>query len=255
MDQPSESGAYRDFHYPLNVFMHILTAEEGDVPYLHYGIFERDGERLAEAQERSTALLLSRLPSPPATVLEVGIGLGTTLARLAEAGYDAEGITPDASQIALLRRKHGDSLRAHCIAFEDFRPGRPFDAVIFQESSQYIDSHALFSQTDRMTDHVLVLDEFALQAVDLPGALHSWERFIEEAAKRRYRLSEEVDLSAAAAPTMDYFRTRIPSWRQRLTEDLGLTDAQIDELIESGARYRDLYARGIYGYRLAQFRR
>ena len=66
------SLAYRDFYYPLNVFMHILTHEEGDVPYLHYGLFEHPGQSLAQAQERSTELLLSRLPAPPARLLEAG---------------------------------------------------------------------------------------------------------------------------------------------------------------------------------------
>ena len=33
---------YRDFYYPLNVFMHILTHEEGGVDYLHYALFENE---------------------------------------------------------------------------------------------------------------------------------------------------------------------------------------------------------------------
>src|SRR5882762_1270818 len=56
---------YRDFFYPLNVFMHILTHEEGGVDYLHYALFESGTERIGAAQERSTELLLSRLPPPP----------------------------------------------------------------------------------------------------------------------------------------------------------------------------------------------
>ena len=77
---------YRDFYYPLNVFMHILTAEEGGVAYLHYGLFQYEDEPIGVAQERSTALLLERLPPPPARLLEVGIGLATTLHRLQSMG-------------------------------------------------------------------------------------------------------------------------------------------------------------------------
>lgn len=252
---PSQGGDYRDFQYPLNVFMHILTAEEGEVSYLHYGIFEREGERLGEAQERSTALLLERLPPPPAVLLEAGIGLGTTLTRLAALGYEVEGITPDASQVESFASRHGVRAGIHCVSFEEFEPRRHYDAVFFQESSQYIDSDALFSKADRMTDHVVVLDEFSLRPLGFPGALHEWQLFVDAAARAGYRLTEGLDLSAQAAPTMDYFRTRIPRWRERLVSDLGITGQQIDELIESGARYRDLYARGDYGYRLAQFRR
>src|SRR5438309_2103091 len=50
---------YRDFYYPLNVFMHILTHEEGGVDYLHYALFENEHERIGVAQEHSTELLLS----------------------------------------------------------------------------------------------------------------------------------------------------------------------------------------------------
>src|SRR5437667_8962894 len=108
--------AYRDFIYPLNVFMHILTHEEGEVRYLHYGLFQRADEPIAAAQERSTELLFSRLPPPPARLLDVGVGLGTTLERLTRLGYDAEGITPDEKQAALARG------RVTVASFETFGP-------------------------------------------------------------------------------------------------------------------------------------
>lgn len=77
-----------------------------------------------------------RLPKPPARILEVGTGLGTTLARLTRAGYDATGITPDEKQIAVVRSRYGDTVRVEQIAFESLA-SRPFDVVVFQESSQY----------------------------------------------------------------------------------------------------------------------
>ena len=33
---------YRDFPFPLNVYAHVLALEEGDVTYLHYGLFDSD---------------------------------------------------------------------------------------------------------------------------------------------------------------------------------------------------------------------
>src|SRR5437588_4097562 len=147
--------------------MHILTHEEGGVRYLHYGLFERADESIDAAQERSTELLLSRLPPPPARLLDVGVGLGTTLARLIELGYHAEGITPDAQQATMA------AVPVTVTSFEEYgappsrrldrrRPaaaegakdgdrtagedaGVPFDVILFQESSQSIDSDALFT--------------------------------------------------------------------------------------------------------------
>jgi len=241
--------AYRDFYYPLNVFMHILKHEEGDVPYLHYGLFESELDSLPKAQERSTELLLSRLPAPPARILEAGIGLGTTLHRLTAMGYHAVGITPDEKQIAVVRERYGDAVDARCVAFEHFPLPDRFDAVFFQESSQYIDAPALFARARELTSHVIVLDEFALRT---GGTLHSYDAFLAAAQEHGFEKTEELDLSKKAPPSIDYFTTRLPRYRQRLIQDLGLTDQQVDDLIESGRRYRELYDNGTYGYRLLQ---
>jgi SAM-dependent methyltransferase len=246
---------YRDFYYPLNVFMHVLTLAEGDVSYLHYGFFEAEGETIAEAQERSTAMLLARLPPPPARLLDVGAGLGTTLRRLTALGYEVLGITPDDKQIAMIRDRHGDAVHTRCVRFEDLADSGGFDCVIFQESSQYIAAEALFAKAATLTSHLLVIDEFATAALDAPGSLPPLPEFLDAAVRHGFTKSEEVDVSEKAPPTIDYFIDRLPIYRHRLIADLGLTDAQIEELIDSGRTYRDLYRRGVYTYRLLQFRK
>jgi len=225
--------------------MHILHDEEGVVPYLHYGLFERESDRLIPAQERSTELLLSRLPPPPCSILEVGIGLGTTLSRLLALGYDVEGITPDPHQIAM-----AGTLPVHCAAFEHFDAGRTYDVLVFQESSQYIDSEELFARASALAPRVIVLDEFTLRSLSEEGALRSLAGFLEAAAHHGFKVTEEIDLSAKAAPTMDYFTDRIPAYREQLIADLGVTEEQIEHLIANGVKYRARYAEGLYGYRL-----
>jgi methyltransferase family protein len=243
---------YAEFYYPLNVFMHILTHEEGGVAYLHYALFAHEGESIGAAQEHSTELLLERLPPPPASLLEVGIGLATTLDRLVRLGYDAEGITPDEKQIAMARARH-EHLRVHRAAFEPFAPEKAYDVVVFQESSQYIDAEALFARAETLTKRVLVLDEFALRPLDTPG-LHARSGFLEAAERHGFGIAEELDLSARAAPTIQYFIDRIPRYREKLIADLGLSDAQVNELIVSGESYVARYADGTYGYRLFDLR-
>jgi len=239
---------YRDFYYPLNVFMHVLTLEEGGVAALHYGLFERADEPIALAQRRSTDLLLSRLPPPPATLLEVGIGLGDTLAELTRLGYDATGITPDEKQLAVARERHGDAIRITHASLETFASERPFDVVVFQESSQYIESHALWRRMQELaTNRVIVLDEFSIAP---GGTLHSLAEFLKQAALHGFRKIEEVDLTSKAAPTIDYFSARFPRYRQQLIDDLGLTNEQVDELIAGGVNYRQHYDQGVYAYRL-----
>ena len=248
---------YRDFPYPLNVFLHVLTREEGAVSALHYGLFESRGDSIATAQERSTALLLDRLPPPPATLLEVGIGLGSTLARLARLGYDVEGIAPDERQVEAARALPGVGTRARVAAFEIYETSRRFDALVFQESSQYIDTDVLFRKARGLAvpgAAVIVLDEFALSPVDRPDALHRLDRFLEAAKREGFREEEELDLSRAAAPTVEYFLERLPRHREALQSVLDLPAGRIDDLIASGRVYRDLYASGAYGYRLLRFR-
>jgi len=246
---------YRDFYYPLNVFMHILTQEEGRVAYLHYGLFDRSGESIIDAQDRSTGLLLSRLPPPPARILDVGAGLGTTLATLTRIGYHADGITPDEHQIAMIESRYGDSVRVRCTRFEDLDATMRYDTILFQESSQYIDSEALFAKARELTSHLIVLDEFSLQPVDFEGALRPLEGFLAAADRNGFIKSADIDVSRQAAPTIDYFLSRFPRYRATLFADLGIAAPQVDALIASGERYRDLYARGVYGYRLLEFRR
>lgn len=241
---------YRDFLYPLNVFMHVLTREEGGVSYLHYGLFERSEESIAVAQERSTNLLLDRLPPPPARILEVGIGLGTTLERLTRLGYDAAGMTPDAKQVAMARQRFGDAVKVENVAFEQF-VARPFDMIVFQESSQYIDASSLFAKAKEIACDLIVIDEFSTGE----GALHRLDEFLRAAEANGYRKTEDIDLSAKAAPTVGYFMQRLERYRPELITDLGVTNAQVDELIASGALYRQRYAEGTYVYRLLRFRK
>jgi SAM-dependent methyltransferase len=247
---PSAPLPYRDFYFPLNVFMHLLTLEEGSVRYLHYGIFDTPGESLVSAQERSTSILLSRLPAPPARLLDVGSGIGTTLDRLAKLGYAVTGITPDEKQIEYIRDRHGDAAHVVHSRFEDFGAEGKFDALLFQESSQYIESAALFKHARELSDRVLVLDEFATREA---GHLHQWLPFLESARANGYVVQEEVDFSAQAAPTPDYFNERLPRYRETLMRDLELSAEQIDGLMEGGRTYRAAYDRGDYVYKLVDF--
>jgi cyclopropane fatty-acyl-phospholipid synthase-like methyltransferase len=251
-----ESRVSQSLPFPLSILARVIELRQGRVTSLHYGLFSGSSDSLAAAQERSTALVFEKLPPPPCSILEVGIGLGETLGRLVRAGYDAEGITPDAAQLAIACTRVGD-LRIHAVPLEGFASLRRFDAVLFQESSQYIESQALFRQVRSVISPggvVLVLDEFALRSVDEPGALHRLDLFLEAAASHGFREEERIDLSKSAAPTIDYFLGSIPKLRDTLLSDLSLDPARLDELLESGKGYRERYRNGDYGYLLLRFR-
>jgi SAM-dependent methyltransferase len=251
---------YRDFLYPLNVLTHIILREEGKVPYLHYGLFDRAHATLLTAQERSTAILFEHLPPPPARLLEVGIGLGTTLERLRRNGYDITGITPDKLQIAFARARFGPDLPVLAVRFEDLDPAAvgPLDMIFLQESSQYIPHQPLFAKAAELLapdGRLLIVDEFATSPLEHSGALHRLDSLLASATSHRFELVLEEDYSVDAAPTIDYFIDRLPSHRSSIVAELELTDRHVDDLIASGRSYRARYDDGTYVYRLLEFRR
>lgn len=234
--------------------MHLLS-QETEVQFLHYGLFRQPGESIVSAQEHSTALLLEALPAPPCRVLEVGIGLGTTLRKLLDAGYEAEGITPDAHQIAAARARYGEGLPVHCAHFEEWQPGRKYDVIVFQESSQYIDSDPLFARASKLAPRIVVLDEFATRPLTPPGLMHRLDIFHAAAARHRWQVVEHTDLSAWALPTLHWFIDRIARYGAKIVDDLGVSRTRVDELLEGAYRYVDLYESGDYAYSLVRLER
>lgn len=248
------------FAFPLNVYARMLELEEGRVDYLHYGLFDRPDEPVSQAQERATRLLWEVLP-PPCRVLEVGIGVGTTLRRLAAAGYQVFGITPDAAQVAEVRARLGGSAPVAQTTLEALRePSGPWDLMLLQESAQYIEPLSLFEAADRLLTPadatIVVMDEFALrrrQASDL--GLHDREAFLALARRMGWRLQVEHDVSSQARGTVAAIVRLVQRHRDALLRDLDVTPGQLDDLVAAGLRYQALYEDGVYGYRLLRLGR
>lgn len=250
----------RGFAFPLNVYAHMLALEEGRVDALHYGLFEREDEPVGQAQERASARLWAALP-PPCRTLEVGIGLGTTLQRLQAAGYAVVGLTPDAAQVGEARARHGQGLDLRVSTLEAFDGrGGPWELMLFQESAQYIAPLDLFEAADRVLApagaQIVVMDEFALQRRDAGDTgLHDLAAFKALARRLGWNLVHEEDLSGTAAGTVAAIARLVRRHRQALRNDLALDDGSLQGLLDACARYAELYASGVYGYRLLRLQR
>lgn len=257
---PDVASPFSNLAFPLNVYAHAILLQEGKTRYLHYGLFRNNQTDLPAAQQYSTDLLTARLPPPPCHILEVGSGLGTTLSLLSDHGYDIQGITPDAEQIAYIRKTLGAGIRIACQSLEHFQARREsFDVVLFQESAQYITPLLIFNKAfDLLTPagDLFVIDEFALKhdETSTPG-LHHLQYFIALADRLGFTLVEHLDLSTLAAPTLAYLLQITQTHRTRLLEDLPVNDAQLDQLDDSNRRYQQKYATGHYGYALLHFRK
>ncbi|MDT8363077.1 MAG: GNAT family N-acetyltransferase [Nitrosomonas sp.] len=250
----------RDLVFPLNVYAYVLLLETGCVNALHYGLFKDENTTIQQAQQYSTDLILSRIPDEIKRILEVGVGLGTTLFQLKQQGYEVHGITPDPEQITLLQKRFGQQLSTSCQRLEDFKaaPGS-FDLILFQESAQYIEPLMIFNQGLDLLPiggTILILDEFFFRREKTERAgLHLITDTIALAERMGFELVGQLDLSAMAAPTLDHLLHLTKLHRNRLMLDLSLKSEILDHLDESNGNYRQKYANGQYGYALLQFRK
>jgi len=166
---------------------------------LHYGLFEQDDEQdLQKAQQRATDLFFLQLPACPCRILEVGIGLGTTLSKLVKAGYDATGITPDENQINYAKNRYGENLPVFCQRLDFTSP--KFDLIIFQESAQYIDTTILFRKaSDLLTDggQLIIMDELSLRKCSLSDPGLPWvDDYISLGSTLGFEKIKQLDLSS-----------------------------------------------------------
>lgn len=251
---------FKDLTFPLNVYAHALLLQEGKANYLHYGLFQDKNTNLQAAQQFSTDLLMARLPLPPCRILEVGVGLGTTFSLLSQSGYAVHGITPDAQQIAYIQKNLGSWASVSCHSLQDFKAQpESFDVLLLQESAQYIEPLVIFNKALDLlplSGDLIIIDEFALKRDDAGAAgLHLLNDMATLADRFGFELIERVDLSALAAPTLDYLLHITATHRQNLIKDLALTDEQLTQLDESNRTYHKKYASGHYGYALLHFRK
>lgn len=257
---PTASSPFKHLTFPWNVYAHALLLQEGKAAYLHCGLFHKQNASLKEAQQFSTDLLMARLPSSPCHILEVGVGLGTTLSLLKDQGHAVHGITTDAQQIAYIQKYLGADATISCHALEDFRaPPESFEIVLFQESAQYIEPLVIFNQAlDLLTPSgsVFIIDEFALKCDEIAiRKLHLLNDMVHLAERFGFELIEHLDLSTMAAPTMDYLLQITKIHRQSLIRDLALNDEQLTQLDTSNQMHRKKYISGHYGYALLHFRK
>lgn len=232
---------------PLNLFALAYGYEHGQVPYLHYGLHAHPGDTPTRAQQRSTELLLSRLPPPPARILEVGIGFGTTAEILEHCGYGYLGLTPDPVQIELAAASGRVLLQAR---LEDLAADcGPFDVVLCQESAQYLHPEVLLEQSHRLlrSDGMLIVLDEVDARVDqgIPRALR----------RAGFDLVERLDLTERALPALALLPDLLHRHRQRLHLDSALPLERIDGVIRVLARNLEQHRSGAKRYLLLRARK
>ena len=194
--------------YGLKFFVEVLGAEN-----LHWGFFPGkrfpDGggslESLKEAQREYTNHLISYIPKSVKRILDVGCGIGTTGNILSKNGYDVTCISNDAYQGEMLKKRHPD-LRFVRSRFEKFPEDRPYDLLLFSESSQYIDIDIFARKAYGLlkpSGFVLVCDYFRKENncyYKTCNIIGEFERKMKEGS---FALIRQEDITDYVTPTID----------------------------------------------------
>ena len=131
---------YASLPEPFQFYRLMLAGD-----HLHFGYWPEDRTSLSleQAQGQLFELLLEQMPESPAKVLDVGCGLGFSAYRLSEKGYEVTAIAPSSELIHYAEAHYGHgTVRFEVAGFLDGDECNfmsvTFDAILFQESLQYL---------------------------------------------------------------------------------------------------------------------
>ena len=207
----------------------ILAQQLLAVEDLHYGLWAADLplsiDRLAEAQQRYTDLLLARIERLTAgrrspRILDVGCGTGHMLQQLLEAGYRVDAVNPSAALNRLVRERLqtlGDTGTTLLETTFESLPAaycrQQFDLVLFSESCQYIPLPALLERLPSLLSaggSVLISDFFktAAHGDGAPGDRsfgggHVLAEFYRELDASPLVITDDEDLTPRVSPSIE----------------------------------------------------
>jgi SAM-dependent methyltransferase len=184
-----------------------------------------------EYQRRVAAFVRQQLPSPPASVLEVGCGEGDLARELEAAGYEIVAIDPEAPL--------GEIFRS--VTLEDFDGSGPFAAVVASLSLHHIQ------------DVGAALDKTA--GLLAPGGLlilNEWDRERFQGTTARWYFHQRQALAALGrdhAEIEPTFEEWWPEWQERRS-DVHPYKAMRAELDRAFSERFFEWVPYLYGYRL-----
>ena len=187
----------------LRFFHEILGLE-----HLQYGLWQGEPlnlKGLEAAQERYVETLHSWIPPDVNSILDIGAGTGAGAARLKEAGFDVEGLSPDPYQQELYHRRVGQPF--HLTRLQELTPERSYDLALMSESAQYIWLESFFPSIREIVSggYLLLSDYFVTDDNGSPQAKsgHLLDRFLEQAQRHGFTLERREDVTDRAMPTLD----------------------------------------------------
>ena len=195
---------------PFNFYRLILDSD-----HLHFGFWPENSPNLTleEAQERMFERLFVHFPDPPATVLDVGCGLGLSAHNLSQKGYHVTAIAPSKELIDYASENYGKgNIDFHAAGFLDNNDSdlmsKKYDVILFQESLQYLNPlDSVFKKARSLLEpkgSVIIGDEICQdKSIKNETAVHLFEDVVTALFENGFRITANEKIGKNVIKTCD----------------------------------------------------
>ena len=217
---------------PFNFYRLMLDSD-----HLHFGFWPENSPNLSleEAQERMFDCLLLHFPDPPATVLDVGCGLGLSAYYLSEKGYHVTAIAPSKELIDYASENYGKSnIDFHVTGFLDNNDSpfmsRKYDVILFQESLQYLNPlDSVFKKARSLLEPkgvVIIGDEICYdKSIKKETAVHLFGDVVTGLFENGFRITVNKKIGKNVIKTCDKVIQRFTEKSERIVSSVDKKDA------------------------------
>ena len=255
---------YADLPEPFQFYRLML---DGD--HLHFGYWpeEHDDLTLEQAQVKLFELLSNQLPKPPATILDVGCGLGLSAYRLCQEGYEVTAIAPSAQLIHYAEIHYGhENIQFEVAGFLDGDEcdfmSRTYDAILFQESLQYLHplkqvfetAHQLLTSKGK----VIICDEMVHDpTIEEHTAVHPRRHVVRKLLETAFQIVFQDSIGSRVQRTCTEMIQRFEKHKDRLVRTVASLDApdRIQHYQEGWKLQKSWYRTGQMEYELITARK
>jgi SAM-dependent methyltransferase len=222
--------------------------------HYHMGLAPAEGELLSSAMDRLLSECFRGL-RPGGRVLDVGAGLGGTVALLARAGFRAVGVDPDPRAVAYACARAPAGAELRCGLLADVADG-PYDALLLTEVLQHhreLDPLLACCRALLAPGGYVIVHDPALRVEaswdDVP--YHRAGALTAAAARAGFEVRERRDLTAEILPTFgllaELFRARRAEVLAAFAGRAGVAQ-ELDELARHAGHLEQGFAAGHLAY-------
>ena len=244
---------------PFNFYRLIL---KGD--HLHFGLWPATASDLdlESAQEHMFERLANHLPKPPASVLDVGCGLGLSAHSLAQKGYQVTAIAPSRALIDYAVAHYGGSGVHFCVGDflgegeAGFLPAR-YDVILFQESLQYLRPlEKVFERARSLLQPkgvIVISDEICLDpALRDQTAVHPLKELVTALLENGFRITADQKVGPQVQQTCDHVIRGFTQNHARIVSAINRenTAARIDHFLNGWKSQQKWYSSGQFDYEI-----